>query len=601
MTQPTDDEIAGLASGVILARGDYERVFNEARGGRSLPFKVLALMAPGRSAVEVTMLRARDDGWFGDLAERLSVAGAFADPDPEDAKPAAHVQLQGIVDERLGMLVQEKMHRGGIAARKRVCRISLATDPPVHGTGFLVGPQAVLTARHVVERLLGGDGQPARGSDRLISVNFDAVGRYNRPMVCGVMTQWLIASSPKHDAEDTGSSASALDLLDADEFRDRLDYAVLRLDRVVGRERGFYSLGASRVPCVDAERSAINLYQHPAGDVMHYAAGFGQSLWPGTVRTRLRHTAASIPGSSGGLIVDRAFEVVAMHQCTFLDDDGKPLVNGAIPTASIAARRDKVENVVGVLDPVWRIPVTGEPVVGRDGFQSAVNAMLTGPARIVCVRGAVDADLAFTKVLLRGLLDEVSNLIVTFSAADLPLDAPRLANVLLERTAGAGSTYGLPQLQEADTALEAWLRDHLVPGLISALRAAAGNRTLWLVVEDLDAHPIREGTAARLLERLYAEVGAGDFMRLVLVGQRSLPLGAQPGAVIFDDVPAFDRAAVTDYVARRSTELDEDRDMAELEREARLILNAAKAKPMPLARAIAVAISEVYAQSEPLQ
>ena len=579
-----------------MPRADLGRIFDETKPDRSLPFKVVVLMAGG-DPVFSAIADARDNGWFKELVGAIHLNNGIADFDDADPGDAdLTIQLQGIVDPRLGMFDMGRMTAGGVNARKRVCRVSVALDPPVNGTGFLIGPQAVLTARHVVERVIEEEAETQATRHELISVHFDEVGPNFRTRRCGVMPQWLIAGSPRHDLEAPNSRASALDEASADEFRDRLDYAVLRLDRPVGRERGYYKLSETRQPSVGATQSAIGLYQHPAGGSMHSAFGVGETLWPKEVHTRLRHTAASIGGSSGGLIVDKAFEVVAMHQCSFVDEHDKPVMNGAIPTACIAARRDRVEDIVGAPDYLWRIATTGEPVVGRDLFQQGVDAALTGDVRIICVRGGVDADQSFTTTLLRGMLDEASHLVAVLSGASLPLDAIKLAEAIAMRLP-VGAIGSLPRPEDADTALDAWMRDHLVPALLTAFRTAAGNRMLWLVLDDLDAHPVGEGTAARLLERLYAEAGVADFLRIVLIGQRTPPPGARPDTIFYDDVGAIEVPQIADHLARRYTEAGDSRTMEAIQGEALLILNAARVKKLPFARAVSVALTEMLPAS----
>lgn len=585
MSGPDDAALQKLASRIPLLRPDFERVFDEVSAGRALPFKVVALMSPDALPFLEPLKSAREEGFFKDLAGRLAMMGAFdaLDDTPEEAPLT--LELQGIVDSRLGMSDTERLHQGTVNARKRVCRVTIGTDPPVHGTGFLIGPQAVLTARHVVAQLLDADGNEQAGSHKIISVHFDEVGQYHRSTTCNVTEQWLIATSPGHALEAPDAPLSDFDQADPEEFRDCLDYAVLRLDKVTGRERGYYKLDAAREPRTGAVNSAINLHQHPGGDTMHTAPGRGVALWPDTVRTRFRHTAGSIPGSSGGLILDHTFEPVAMHQCTFRDADGNSVINGAIPTACIAARRDQVEDIVGP-DPIWRVAATGQPIVGRDNFQTGVDRALAGTIRLIAVRGAPDSGKSFSTTILRSMLDESSHVIASVSAEGLPLDAVRLAELLIKQLPQAADAAPLPEPDAGDTALEAWIRDYMLPALIEALRRAAGNRMLWLVIDQLDTHPIGSGTAASLLERLYSELGAYPFLRVILIGQRTAPPGAQHAQLFFDDVNPVGIDEIKDYLARRFTQAGKVKTMEEIAERAEMLLNLANASSRPLVQAV---------------
>ncbi|MFD1985469.1 AAA family ATPase [Mesorhizobium newzealandense] len=551
MSGPDDADLVNMAAKITLPRAELELLFDELsskHGGRT--FKISALFSPAESPYLGAFKSARDGGWFEELLERLLLSDAFRGDEATAPADEWQVRLQGMVQPALGAEPVGASTTGFMNAARRVCLVEVLTNPKAGGTGFLVGPQAVLTARHVIENLVDGNGQRTNGSADLIRVVFGAVGRYyNRRSECGVTTDWLIEASQCHDSEKLGNVFSAIAEADPESFRDRLDFAILRLDRPVGRERGFYRLDKKRVPCVQATGAEITLFQHPYGGEMYRTHGQGIELWPKSVETRLRHNANATDGSSGGLILDKTFEPVAMHQCTFRDKNGVATINGAIPTACIAARMgaEAIEQVIG-LDPIWQIEATGEPVVGRQGFQESVMRALSGQARIIAVRGGPDCGKSFSASILRAMLADGGNLVITMSASTIPLDAKSFARQLLELTHCPPSA--LPA-EEPDTAREAWERDLLLPALMKQLSNYVGNRLLWLVIDDLDTNPIAAGSTTSLLERLYSDILAYPYLRLVLIGMRGQIPAAKPLQTVYDDVNVVTESEVEDYLNRK--------------------------------------------------
>lgn len=586
MTAPDDAALDNMARRITLIRGEFEIIFDQlGRSHGSRIFKLTALLSPVDSPYLEALKTARDDGWFDDLTERLFLADAFRERDAAPDTQAFRVELQGMVQPRLGMFPVGAMTMGAITAAKRVCRIDVRSDPASGGTGFLIGPQAVLTARHVIEPLLDANGNPAAASAGKLGVVFDEVGQYHNRLACGVERDWLVDSSGCHMLERP--DAPYRELIDADPegFRDQLDYAIIRLDKPVGRERGFYRLDSSRQPCVETTGGQISLYQHPLRDQMHIGYGAGLELWPPAILTRLRHDANALDGTSGGLILDKSFEPVAMHQCTFRDACGVAVVNGAIPTACIAARTrsEMVELVIG-LDPIWRIPTTGRPVIGRESFQSCVMKALSGSARIIAVRGPPDCGKTFSTTILRSLVDEGSNTILELSASTISVDARIFAGQLLEAMALAD--FPLP-VGDPDTAREAWARDHLLPSLVQAMREYAGNRILWLVIDDLDSNSIAAGSTTSMIERLSSDIVAYPFLRLLLIGQRGQVPAAKPNETQYDDLSLPSQVEVADFFNRKYTAEGESKSLDQINAMAEFAMNVARASDLPLAEALA--------------
>jgi len=163
-----------------------------------------------------------------------------------------------------------------------VCRVD-AGDGQGVGTGFLIGPDLVLTNCHVADAF--------RSAPAAAGVRFDAAGAgENGPPKNGGFTalapEWLVDSSPT----------------------DELDYAVLRLAGTPGRERGWLRPRAGHhfVP-----GEPLFILQHPRAQSMKLAVG---SVTGVSVETdRVTYSVNTEPGSSGSPCFTAGWELVALH------------------------------------------------------------------------------------------------------------------------------------------------------------------------------------------------------------------------------------------------------------------------------------------------
>jgi len=551
--EPDDTKLKRLAAAVTLppaAFGEIYDGFVTQHGGSR--FMVLKLMNPAKPILEA-FRAARDAGFFPELSEKILLAGGFPklEGDNQESKDL-RITMHAVVDASLGFLDARDLKSGVLTALRRVCKIEIDTPNGVNkATGFLIGPQAVLTAWHAIAPLLDATGSRKPDSHKSIAVHFDQVGLFQAGVKTGVMEDWLAGSSKKHALEDPTTIVLDFDTLPAKDFDRDLDYAILRLDRPVGRERGFYSLNALHRPCVDRIGSQLTLFQHPGGAVMKIASGVGKSLWPPAIETRLRHTANATMGSSGGLLLDAASEPVALHQCGLQTPTGA--INGAIPTACIAAKNDNVSAVIG-LDPIWQIEGSGKAVVGREPFQRKVLEAIAGHNRILVVRGDPKSGKTFSLDILRTMLGNVDHVVSALSASDLPNDAFALARLILGLVMPVAEVEAaLPQPDDGTTAINAWIRDFLYPAVIGALKTAAGRRTIWIVIDDLDLAPPVAIAVLLFGELLFSDIEAHPFLRFVLIGQTGLITSAPARLVAYDDIASLGMADVEAYILRRAT------------------------------------------------
>lgn len=552
-----EDDLVRLAA-AVKSRERFEAIFDQVRTpGKSLPFKVLALLDAQQPYLK-SYHHARDIGFLDTLLADLMHAQVL-DLEllaaPGSAPLSVTAQLQAVTRPDLGFMNMAVEINGKVVASRRLCCITvleadLAT-PHAAGTGFLVGPQIVLTSGHLVDALLDAAGQPLAQSSKRIRVAFDQIDGRSAGTVVPVQERWLVDRRGLHPLE---AQRQVLNWDDPPEagFDEHLDFALVRLSRPVGYERGFYALDPARMPVVTAVGGMVALLQHPAGFPQASAAGAAIRLWPPTFKSRMLHNANSAEGSSGGLLVDSEFQPVGLHQCTYKDAQSKPVCNGAIPTARIAGLKLPLSEVLG-LDPVWKIKETDEAVIGREDFQSSVLEALEGHARILTVAGASRMGRSFTTRILREMLGIAEHQVVEMSASKIAVTARDTALAILAEIGGKASGATLPDTSQAESAQPAWIAQELLPAFRRIVAAAASQRIIWLVIDDLDRFPVANTSTRVFLESVYSGMTGIPGLRIVLIGFQGAVPGALARQVRGETLREFSVPELMQYIDREST------------------------------------------------
>jgi hypothetical protein len=200
-----------------------------------------------------------------------------------------------------------------------VCSIQTSGNPL--GTGFLVGPDAVLTNYHVVEHVIDEAGTPKNP----VTCVFDYLKRPDGSVQLGTPFEVdkCLESSRYGPSETT---ANINDPVPTEEF---LDYALLRLKQPVGqmqpagqvvRRRGWVDLWDtpwdSQPPPAEGAKvlsngSRVIVIQHPLGAPQLYAAR--NYLSENALNTRMRYQYMTAPGSSGSPCLTEEYKVFALH------------------------------------------------------------------------------------------------------------------------------------------------------------------------------------------------------------------------------------------------------------------------------------------------
>ncbi len=215
---------------------------------------------------------------------------------------------------------------------RRVCRVEMDGEPL--GTGFLVGPDTVLTNWHVFEaaKKLGK-------TDRL-GCRFDYEVLPDNKVEPGQLIKLqagCIDSSPYSTAETTDKPDIPLPT------PAELDYALLRLtarageQQVEGAARGWIVLPKAVLPLpADAP---ILIAQHPAGAPMKLAMDTHAVIGLNGNGTRLNYRTNTEGGSSGSPAFTMDWDIVALHH--YGDPKWQnPTYNQGVPIELIRQRID---------------------------------------------------------------------------------------------------------------------------------------------------------------------------------------------------------------------------------------------------------------------
>jgi len=187
------------------------------------------------------------------------------------------------------------------AMEARVCRVEVGGG--ILGTGFLVGPDAVMTCHYVVEKAIAGEISPAA-----VRCRFDfralADGQTEGLAVRLNPSDWLI----DRDGAEPG----------------QLDFAVLRLDRPLGNEplnpsatggalRGWIPLPAELPPLSAGDPLMILGYAF-AGPLRLSLGSSGFIGFDESNEARVRYLVPTAPGTGGGPCFTPEWQLVAVHE-----------------------------------------------------------------------------------------------------------------------------------------------------------------------------------------------------------------------------------------------------------------------------------------------
>jgi hypothetical protein len=181
--------------------------------------------------------------------------------------------------------------------KRQVCRVE-ADDAGI-GTGFLVGPGAVLTNWHVVREARN------RGVLDKLACRFD----YRRLVGGGVDAGTLVGATKVEDERPCSDAELTLNPDAPPPKPDELDYALLRL-ATPQPARGFLALAD---PPPAPPGGALIIVQHPQGDPLRFAIDTNAIIGSVHDGLRLRYTTNTAPGSSGSPCFSMDWDLLVLH------------------------------------------------------------------------------------------------------------------------------------------------------------------------------------------------------------------------------------------------------------------------------------------------
>jgi len=192
---------------------------------------------------------------------------------------------------------------------RRICLIK--RNDASEATGFLVGPDLMLTAAHA---LLGTRGIFADPDE--VTILFDQFIWNQKTGRVAHGDECRLRRIPFTDQPDVVASSIKIDAKSRKKLDDNeLDYVLVRLDRPIGlmflpyshRIRGWNNLSAAKAPAA----GHVQVVQHPEGGLMKFSDGW---IWKTRRHSRRFHyRTAALDGASGAPIYNEKKQVVGMH------------------------------------------------------------------------------------------------------------------------------------------------------------------------------------------------------------------------------------------------------------------------------------------------
>jgi Trypsin-like peptidase domain len=314
-----------------------------------------------------------------DVADLMA---AFGLETPVRAEKAEIKQADAItVHDGLERMIKSRLPAFDFAAWREklatvegtICGVEL--DGGAVGTGFLVGPAAVLTNYHVLQPVLEGK----IASDRVV-FRFDykrlSTGAPSRTTDAKLKgADWRLDRSLPSKDEERSTPDRTLPT------PDELDYVLVALERELGNEPTLNRVGTTApkrgwltLPTAPVELptgAPLLIAQHPSGKPLKLSIETDAVIGVNANRTRVRYTNNTEPGSSGSPVFDLQWNLVALHHLGDPAFGGPPGYNQGVLIDRI---RERIE-ANGQLEALGAAEslITAPTVQLRDEIEDELN------------------------------------------------------------------------------------------------------------------------------------------------------------------------------------------------------------------------------------
>ena len=389
---------------------------------------------------------------------------------------------------------------------RTICAIGLGKPfYDLRGSGFLIGPDLVMTNYHVLKEYLKVEAGEicANAPGDQIFCYFDYLSTpapdvppgkvRHSTTVAQASADWLVRAREGLPNDGTGNYPT--------EDTRQYDYVIIRLKKAIGnrpaRKGGGPARGWLVLPHeidVTSLNTRVIVHQHPGAQPQHFDIGDYVQLDPSF--TRVWYSVSTAHGSSGGAAVDSEGNLFALHNAEVKPDpgDGRKLNQGVridkiakdIDSTLVLTATTVVPEHLHIQH--WSLnddPANPDPILGRFAFRDSVEEIhKSGKPRVMVVTGPVGSGVKFSARLLRRTLG-IEVPVIEFMPRDLQnLSPDQFLRALIDEVGIRGNT-GMPP-QNPNETIQKWLRVDLPQWLSKVLeedrRLELRPYPLWVII-----------------------------------------------------------------------------------------------------------------------